>query len=86
MSSGILGWVLDAFDFFVVIFLFNTLAAHFHVAKVAIVLSLTVTLAGRPVGALLFGALADRFGRRRVIVLCVIFFSSFTVLSGFAPT
>lgn len=86
VSSGILGWVLDAFDFFVVIFLFNTLAAHFHVAKVAIVLSLTVTLAGRPVGALLFGALADRFGRRRVIVLCVIFFSSFTVLSGFAPT
>ncbi|HEY1807202.1 MAG TPA: MFS transporter [Acidobacteriaceae bacterium] len=86
VSSGILGWVLDAFDFFVVIFLLNTLAAHFHVGKAAIVVSLTVTLAGRPLGALLFGALADRFGRRRVIVLCVIFFSSFTVLSGFAPS
>ncbi|HEX3660461.1 MAG TPA: MFS transporter [Acidobacteriaceae bacterium] len=86
VSSGILGWVLDAFDFFVVIFLLNTLAAHFHVGKVAIVVSLTITLAGRPLGALLFGALADRFGRRRVIVLCVIFFSTFTVLSGFAPT
>ena len=86
VSSGILGWVLDAFDFFVIIFLLNTLAAHLHVAKVAIVISLTITLATRPLGALLFGALADRFGRRRLIIVCVIFFSCFTVLSGFAPT
>lgn len=85
-ASGILGWVLDAFDFFVVIFLLDTLSARFQVAKVAVVLSLTLTLATRPLGAFLFGALADRFGRRIPLVFCVAFFSAVTVLSGFAPT
>jgi hypothetical protein len=85
VASGILGWVLDAFDFFVLVFLFDTLAAHFNVKKVAIVYTLTLTLAMRPVGALLFGALADRFGRKKPLILCVLYFSVITVLSGFAP-
>ena len=54
VGSGILGWVLDAFDFFVVVFLFDTLASHFHVGKATIVYTLVFTLAMRPVGALLF--------------------------------
>lgn len=82
--SGVLGWVLDAFDFFVIVFLFDTLSAHLHVGKGAIVFSLTLTLAMRPVGALIFGALGDRFGRRIPLVLCVIYFSTATVLSAFA--
>jgi MFS transporter, SHS family, lactate transporter len=85
VASGILGWVLDAFDFFVLVFLFDTLAAHFNVKKAAIVYTLTLTLAMRPVGALLFGALADRFGRKKPLILCVLYFSVITVLSGFAP-
>ncbi len=85
VASGILGWVLDAFDFFVVIFLLDTLADHLHVQKKAIVWTISITLAMRPVGALLFGALADRFGRRKPLILCVIYFSSITILSGFAP-
>lgn len=85
VASGILGWVLDAFDFFVVIFLFDTLAANFHVGKAAIVYSLTLTLAMRPVGALIFGALADRYGRKRPLIFCVLYFSAATVLSGFSP-
>jgi len=86
VGSGILGWVLDAFDFFVVVFLFDTLAARFDVSKAAIVYTLTLTLAMRPVGALLFGSLADRFGRKRPLILCVLFFSTITVLSGFSPS
>src|SRR6202049_4055196 len=86
VASGILGWVLDAFDFFVIVFLFDALAANFHVKKAAIVYTLTLTLAMRPVGALIFGALADRFGRRRPLMLCVVYFSTVTVLSGFAPS
>jgi SHS family lactate transporter-like MFS transporter len=84
--SGILGWVLDAFDFFVIIFLFDTLAARFHISKAAIVYTLTLTLAMRPVGAVLFGVFADRFGRRYPLIFCVLFFSTITILSGFAPT
>lgn len=85
VASGILGWILDAFDFFVLIFLFDTLADHFHVKKIAIVFTLTLTLAMRPVGALLFGALADRIGRKKPLILCILYFSTITVLSGFAP-
>jgi SHS family lactate transporter-like MFS transporter len=85
VGASILGWILDAFDFFVVIFLVDTLAANFEVHKQAIVWTISVSLAMRPVGALLFGAMADRFGRRRPLMLCVLYFSSVTLLSAFAP-
>jgi MFS transporter, SHS family, lactate transporter len=85
VGSSILGWVLDAFDFFVVVFLFDTLADHYHVSKASVVYTLTLTLAMRPLGALFFGALADRFGRRRPLIACVLYFSLCTVLTGLAP-
>jgi MFS transporter, SHS family, lactate transporter len=85
VTSGILGWVLDAFDFFVVVFLLDSLASHFYVEKSAIVWTISLTLAMRPVGALLFGALADRYGRKKPLIACVIYFSAATTLSAFAP-
>ena len=85
VTSGILGWVLDAFDFFVLVFLFDALAARFHVSKASVVYTLTLTLAVRPLGALFFGALADRFGRRRPLIACVLYFSLCTVMTGLAP-
>lgn len=84
--SGVLGWILDAFDFFILVFLFDSLAGRFHVTPAAVVYTLTLTLALRPVGAVLFGALADRYGRRIPLVLCVLYFSACTVASGLAPT
>ena len=86
VTAGILGWVLDAFDFFVLVFLLDVLAAHFHVDKKAIIRTITFTLMARPVGALLLGSLADRFGRRRPLVLCVLYFSIVTALTPFAPS
>ncbi len=86
VSAGILGWTLDAFDFFVVVFLVDVLAAHFQVGKSSIVLTLGATLAMRPVGALLFGTLADRYGRRKPLMAVVAYFSVIEVLSGLAPS
>ena len=86
IAAGILGWTLDAFDFFVVVFLVDTLAGHFQVGKSAIVLSIGATLAMRPVGALLFGTLADRYGRRKPLMAVVAYFSLIEVLSGLSPT
>ncbi len=85
MGAGFLGWTLDAFDFFVVIFLLDTLAEHFHVPKSDVVLSITATLMMRPIGALLFGMMADRYGRRRPLMANVLFFSAVELLCGFAP-
>ena len=86
VGSGILGWVLDSFDFFVMVFLFDTLAGRFHVPKASVVYTLTLTLAMRPLGALFFGSLADRFGRKRPLIVCILYFSLCTVLSGLAPS
>ncbi len=85
VTAGFLGWTLDAFDFFVVIFLLDILAEHFHVRKADIVLSITATLAMRPIGALIFGMMADRYGRRRPLMANVIFFSVIELLCGFSP-
>ncbi len=81
-----LGWTLDAFDFFVVVFLIDVLAARFHVTKTDIIWTLTATLAMRPLGAFLFGLLADRYGRRMVLIANVAFFTTVEALCGFAPT
>ncbi len=85
VTASFLGWTLDAFDFFVLVFLVDTLALHFHVSKSAIVWTLTATLAMRPVGAIVFGVLADRYGRRKPLMANVIFFSVMELLCGFAP-
>src|SRR5947209_6893693 len=82
--AGFLGWTLDAFDFFVVVFLLDTLAAAFHVSKGRIIFTLTITLVFRPVGAIIFGLLADRFGRRAPLMANVIYFSVIELLSGCA--
>jgi MFS transporter, SHS family, lactate transporter len=77
--------MLDAFDFFVLVFLVDTLAKQFQVTKTQMVFTLTATLAMRPVGAVIFGLLADRYGRRRPLMANVIFFSVVELLCGFAP-
>lgn len=63
----------------------RVVAANFHVDKREIVWSISIALAMRPVGALIFGGLADRFGRRRPLIACVSYFSAVTLLSAFAP-
>jgi len=83
--AGFLGWTLDAFDFFVVVFLIDTLAHHFGVPKKDIVRTMTAPLAMRPVGAILFGLLADRYGRRIPLMANVIYFSIIELLCGFSP-
>ncbi len=86
VTAGFLGWTLDAFDFFVVVFLVDTLAQHFGVPKRDIIATIGATLVMRPVGALLFGLLADRFGRRAPLMGNVILFSALALLCGFSTS
>ena len=85
VTAGFLGWTMDAFDFFVVVFLVDTLAERFGVTKKDIIWTITATLAMRPIGAVVFGLLADRYGRRIPLMVNVVFFSVVEVLCGFAP-
>src|SRR5260221_11450544 len=86
MLAGFLGWTLDAFDFFVVVFLFDALSKQFGVSKAHIVNTLTATLLFRPVGAIIFGMLADRYGRRIPLMANVLYFSIIELLSCFSPS
>src|SRR5437899_404523 len=85
LLAGYLGWTLDAFDFFLVVFCLTAIGREFHKSDAAIALSITITLAFRPVGAFIFGLLADRYGRRLPLMLDLIFYSVVEVLSGLAP-
>lgn len=83
--AGFFGWTLDAFDFFVVVFMYDVLARQFGVSKKDIIFTTFATLAMRPVGAAIFGVLSDRFGRRRPLMANVIYFSLVELLCGFSP-
>src|ERR1700730_16029212 len=85
LLAGFLGWTLDAFDFFLVVLSLTAIAQEFHRPDKDIALTITVTLAFRPVGAFIFGLLADRYGRRLPLIIDLIFYSVVEVLSGFAP-
>jgi MFS transporter, SHS family, lactate transporter len=86
LTASFLGWTLDAFDFFVLVFVMPTVAKDFHRSIPDIAFTITATLAMRPVGALIFGWFADRYGRRLPLMADVIFYSIVEVLSGLAPT
>src|SRR6058998_315705 len=84
--AGFLGWTLDAFDFFLVVMTLTAIAKEFGTSDAAIALSITLTLAFRPVGALIFGLLADRYGRKLPLMADLVFYSVIEVLSGLAPS
>ncbi|MEY2114510.1 MULTISPECIES: MFS transporter [Rhodanobacter] len=84
--AGFLGWTLDAFDYFLLTFVIVTVAREFQVGTAEITYALFLTLAARPLGALLFGRLADRFGRRPILMLDVVLFSLFEFATAFASS
>jgi len=84
--AGFLGWTLDAFDFFVVVMTLTAIGREFGRTDAEMAASITLTLLFRPVGALIFGLLADRYGRRLPLMIDLVFYSVVEVLSGFASS
>jgi SHS family lactate transporter-like MFS transporter len=83
--AAVLGWTMDAFDYFIVVFVYADIAKSFGMQKTDVVFITTATLIMRPVGALLFGLWADRVGRRIPLMVDVIFYSLVGFLCAFAP-
>ncbi|HEY2164024.1 MAG TPA: MFS transporter [Gemmatimonadaceae bacterium] len=81
--ASFLGWTLDAFDFFLVTYALTAIAKEFGRPDKAIALSLTITLAFRPVGAFIFGLMADRYGRKIPLMIDLVFYSVVEVATGF---
>ncbi len=81
-----LGWSLDAFDFFILTFCVSAIATEFHAQVSAVFEAVFLTLAMRPVGAFLFGTIADRYGRRPALMIDIVAFSVFELASAFAPS
>ncbi len=81
-----LGWSLDAFDFFILVFCVSAIATQFQTKVSAVAEAIFITLAMRPVGAFLFGLMADRFGRRPTLMVDIIAYSVFELASAFAPS
>src|SRR3954447_11768526 len=84
--ASYLGWTLDAFDFFLLVFLKTAIGREFGVSDTQVSELLFLTLAARPFGAFAFGWLADRFGRRPILMIVILAFSVFSALSGLART
>jgi SHS family lactate transporter-like MFS transporter len=83
--AAMLGWTMDAFDYFIVVFVYADIAKTFHISRAEVAFVTTATLVMRPVGALLFGLWADRVGRRTPLMVDVIFYSVVGFLCAFAP-
>src|SRR6202161_1873563 len=82
--AGFLGWTLDAFDYFLVVYCLTAIGKEFHRSDADMALAITVTLVLRPGGAFLFGLLADRYGRRLPLMLDLVFYSVIEVATAFS--
>jgi SHS family lactate transporter-like MFS transporter len=84
--AAYLGWTLDAFDFFLLIMVVRHIAGDFHTGIPEVSHAIFLTLATRPVGALLFGVAADRYGRRPALMASILLYAAVELMSAFAPS
>src|ERR1700680_976101 len=85
VAASFLGWSLDAFDFFLMVFVLKDIAAEFHTDITSVTWAIFLTLAMRPIGAFIFGRAADLWGRRPTLMVNILLYSILEFASGFAP-
>ena len=86
VTACFLGWMLDAFDFFLVVFVLKRLATDFHTDVKSVTLAIFLTLSMRPLGAFIFGRIADHYGRKPALMAAVLMYSVMEIASAFSPS
>lgn len=86
VAASFLAWMLDACDFFLVLFTLDNVAKSFNTSLESVLLAPTLTLITRPIGAYLCGRAADKYGRKPVMIITILVYSVIEVLSAFSPT
>jgi SHS family lactate transporter-like MFS transporter len=86
VTAAFLGWALDAFDFFLMVFVLPDIAKEFGTSVKQVAIAILLTLAARPIGAFVFGRAADRYGRRTTLMVDVLLYSAFGFISGFSSS
>ncbi|MED7818360.1 MULTISPECIES: MFS transporter [unclassified Francisella] len=86
VAASFISWTLDAFDFFILVFLFHRISAYFNTSITVISFTVMLTLICRPIGAFLFGILAEKYGRKRTLLINVASYSIIQIISAFSPT
>src|SRR5262249_47779021 len=81
-----LGWTLDAFDFTIFLLIMVPIAKEFNVSITAVTAVFTITLWLRLVGATASGWLADRIGRKKPLMISILWYSICNFIAGFSPT
>src|SRR3954468_6098471 len=81
-----LGWAMDAFDYFLLVFVISAVAKTFATSKTKVAVATRLTLAARPVGAAIFGYFADQKGRRPALFVCVLFYSIVGLMTAFSTS
>ena len=85
VAATFLGWALDAFDFFLMVFVLTDIAKEFGTDITDVTVAILLTLAMRPIGAYLFGRAADRWGRRPTLMIDVLLYSAVEFATAFSP-
>jgi len=85
LFAGVGSWAMDAFDFFVLVFVLSTMADAFRITVLTASLAITFTLIARPIGALIFGPLAEKFGRKPVLIANIAVFAAIELATAASP-
>ena len=81
-----LGWMLDAFDVMLYALVLTDIIRELGISKESAGALGSVTLLASAAGGILFGVLADRYGRTRALIASVLIYSIFTAACGLAQT
>ena len=86
LIAAALGWMLDAFDVMLYALVLKSIMTEFGLTTEIAGLLGSATLIASAVGGMIFGVIADRYGRTRALMGSVLIYSIFTAACGFAQS